>query len=762
MGRGIWTACALACAAALLLACGDEVAPALGGELPGTASLLPDTGGPEPDAATPAPDLTQADADGGPLAPTGPPALLETSELRALLLPYLEASTESLDAKSSVDVMAHLVRAAIDPAWEAPSEPIPEDSWDHVFDKLYDLRDTSDFDAIELVNLLYRFDGHPLVPDALWDKTAEALVAFKFWYTQPTREGVTDDMWYWSENHEALFHTIEYLTGARYPDKVFAQTGMTGAEHMAHGKKMLRDWLEVRGRFGFTEFHSNVYWPHTFRPMISLAELAPDEEIATRAAMIVDVMLFDLALHTHRGVYGVAHGRTYMKDKTNAFEENTYTTAATLFGTAQHDVTGGSDPNLVLLAHSSRYRLPRVILDVAKSPGPFVDKEQMGLPLDEHEEVGEGNPVGPYGFEYTEDELALWWSMGALSVWQVLPITLDVVERYDLWDTDLFQGFDALKPLLALDTLALQEAARELAHMAAMGLLTKVESYTYRTPDYMLASAQDYRKGSRANQIHTWQATLDSHALVFTTHPGHGPRESLEWGDDGQPGSWTGTASIPRTAQHENVAIHIYCPQYTPVAPPLDAFSSYEPYTHAFFPQERFDEVVRSGHWTFGRKGEGYIGLWSWREPEWVVYDPAIHATDGMTEPFDLRAPGGAHNVWIVEMGRAADNGDFAAFQKDLESAAIEVEQVTKDVPTGVVGPLFEVSYASPSVGAMTFNWTDPPTLEGAKLDISGYPRFDNPWSQAPFDGGLVVIADPETGIGVSLDFDNAVRSTVP
>ena len=30
---------------------------------------------------------------------------------------------------------------------------------------------------------------------------------------------------------------------------------------------------------------------------------------------------------------------------------------------------------------------------------------------------------------------------------------------------------------------------------------------------------------------------------------------------------------------------------------------------------ERFDEVVQQNGWTFGRRGNGYVALWSWRWP---------------------------------------------------------------------------------------------------------------------------------------------------
>ena len=43
---------------------------------------------------------------------------------------------------------------------------------------------------------------------------------------------------------------------------------------------------------------------------------------------------------------------------------------------------------------------------------------------------------------------------------------------------------------------------------------------TYRTPDYMLCSAQDYRAGEAGLNEHIWQATLSPSAVVFVNHPG--------------------------------------------------------------------------------------------------------------------------------------------------------------------------------------------------------------------------------------------------
>ena len=49
--------------------------------------------------------------------------------------------------------------------------------------------------------------------------------------------------------------------------------------------------------------------------------------------------------------------------------------------------------------------------------------------------------------------------------------------------------------------------------------MTEVHIQTYRTPDYLLSCAQDYRPGKPGYQQHTWQATLGIDAVLFTEPP---------------------------------------------------------------------------------------------------------------------------------------------------------------------------------------------------------------------------------------------------
>lgn len=715
-----------------------------------TATVAPSATATSVPSATPTASAT-ATASPSPTATEAADGFVPVATFRARQLDYLRYATATLNPNSIVNAIAHMERTRVDPGYTVPAGAVPVDAWDAVFTKLDTLQDTRDFEAIELVTVLYAYADHPLLAPGLIDKVEQALTTFKFWYTEPTPDGVIDESYYWTENHQILYHAIEYLVGQRYPDRAIGRDGRTGAEHREHARALLLRWFDFRARYGFTEWHSNVYYQEDLDGLLTLAEFAEDPAIATRAAAMLDVLLFDLALHTFRGNFGVTHGRSYKKDKMTGRDDDTWNAVTLLFDRSEGDYTSASDSGATFLARAARYRMPEAIWRAARSDATFTDRERMSLPLDEYTYTPD--PVAPGGYSFDDPaDLTIWWGMQALTAAPVVPLTVNTINEYNLWETRLFSRFAALRPLTT-DLVAAQQLSAALAAVINFGLLEEVNTHTHRTADYLLSSAQDYRKGALNGQIHAWQATFGRDAILFTQHPAVPIVESTAWRDDPDPGYWTGEASMPRTAQHENVAIHLYAPQYSGTnPPPLDAFR-YEPYTHAYVPQDHFDEVVQEGAWTFVRRGDGYAALYSWRPTEWITVDPAVVATNGMTQPFDLRATGGPDNVWIIECGRRADSGDFAAFRAAVLAAPVTV---TPRPPIGAFPGGFDVAYDSPSQGLLTFGWEAPLTRNGVEVPITDYPRRDNPWAQTDYgDPRTVIDVD---GYRVEVDFDAGTR----
>jgi hypothetical protein len=238
-------------------------------------------------------------------------------------------------------------------------------------------------------------------------------------------------------------------------------------------------------------------------------------------------------------------------------------------------------------------------------------------------------------------------------------------------------------------------------------------------------------------QQNLWQATLGARALVFTTHPG-----PLKPSDGFGLNEWLGGTFMPRVGQHENVAIVVY--RYDGIALPLTLKLlsslnildySIPKYTHAYFPQSDFDEVVSVGHWTVGRKADGYVALYSAKPIVWV--------TEGDYANKEIIADG-TKNVWICELGRQIDYGTFADFIERVTTSTVDVDGT-------------EVAFESPSQGKMKFGWRSPLMVEGKKQDIGQYKRYDNPFSNVEWQAKSAEIE--YQGHRLFLDFQSASRA---
>lgn len=658
---------------------------------------------------------------------------LDREEWRRRQDGYLHFATEQLERGSIANVIAHLERDERERGFRFDARSITAADFAPVFAKIDAFQDTSDFDMMRLMALWH---GHRRRLDpGLRTAIEQRFTGFRYWYTDPLPEGVVDEKWFWSENHRLIFHTLEYLAGRGLPRATFAITGETGRTHAARGRERIVEWLDEKAAYGFSEWHSDVYYAKDVEPLLLLTELA-EPDIARRAAAMLDVVLYDLALHQVQGNVGVTHGRSYMKDKSKATDQDVFNVLKVAFGTSDTPYQSRGDATAVALASAERYRLPAVLDRVARSRHVVVDREHMGVPIDLDQPFTPTpqSPVPEAPFD-DPDAVPFWWERGALTAWPLVPVTLATIDEHDLFATRLFQPFKPLVDAVGGDPAAAQQLAYGLRCQINVGVLSAVDTVTWRTPSAMLSSAQDYRPGCFGQQYHAWQATLDEDAIVFTTNPGNEPRPGDRWVDADL--YWNG-GTMPRTAQQGAAVINLYAPQYQSGGPPLDAFG-YLPYTHAYFPQERFDEVRTVGNWTLGRRGDGYVALWSWRPTQWRSHDPAVTFTNGLTQPFDLVAPGGAHNVWVTEVGDAARWGSFDAFAAAVTAAPLTV---TDRGTQGGVSRGFDVSYASPTEGALAFSWDGPLTVDGTEVPLHGTDRFANRFGTTPVGETTLTITD--------------------
>ena len=133
--------------------------------------------------------------------------------------------------------------------------------------------DCADFTACGLIRF-YLENEHRLA-DENKAEIKNCLTGFKYWMDQ--YDGRADSMCHWSENHQILFATTEYLAGCEWPDATFAD-GKSGEEHVTMAKERIEAWMYQRYYYGFNEYYSNNYYPEDIAPMANFIQFARDED----------------------------------------------------------------------------------------------------------------------------------------------------------------------------------------------------------------------------------------------------------------------------------------------------------------------------------------------------------------------------------------------------------------------------------------------------------------------------------------------------
>lgn len=596
---------------------------------------------------------------------------------------------------------------------EAGAESINPVSFQVALDFVNSRQDPSDFYMTALLRMYLMNAGNGKLTAEQEAAIEDAIFNWKFWMDEPNTTYVE----MWTENHQILNHSIEYLAGQLFPDEVFVNNGETGAWHKEHGRKMLLQWIDLRARTGFSEWDSETYYLEDMAPLLNLVDFADDQEIATKAAMVVDVILFDVAVDSFYGQYGTSSGRIYFPE-IRSQDTSMTTVAALAWGQGRFTTTGNM--GAVALATSPNYEVPPVIQALAfDNPEEYSNFERQSFNIED---------AATYGMDQNDiNDIPRFWGMGAFTRPEVIDMTIKTADEWDLWHypdfRDLKDVADILKKINGFEFVS--HALDPDPNGVYTGEVNKV---TYRTPDYMLSSAQSFRPGEKGYQQHIWQATLSPYAVVFTNNP-----DSLN-SDKDRPNYWMANGRQPRTAQYENVLIALYdIPRYPSSPKPLEM--RHYAFSHAYFPTWAFDEVVEENGWVFGRVGDGYIALYSDIPYQWV--------TEGPDAGQDMIALG-YKNAWITQMGRASVDGSFAEFVEAVSNADIRVSDLN-------------VQYDAPGVGEVAFGWVGALTVDGQEISISDYPRFDNPYATVEFDSLLYEIE--YDGMSLLLDFEQGMRT---
>jgi hypothetical protein len=597
---------------------------------------------------------------------------------------------------------------------------VNEDLFTSALSKINNREDTADFRMASLLRMMYLDNNTGVLDPTFKLGLKDAILNFKYWFTEPG----PSDMIMWTENHMILFRSCELLAGQLYTNETFPNSGMTGIEHVQHALPKINQWIEWRSRFGFSEWHSDIYYEEDLAALLNIVEFAQDNATATKAAMLVDLFAFDFANQYFNGTYATTNGRTEDNKKVGtsltdppsraSFAE----TAWILLGLGHHNPNAGDSMSAVALSTSNKYTPPPILEIIANETLNYYEsKDRNGINIAD----------GPdYGFGYeSENDMMFWWPMSAVFSSETIEPSLNLTEYYHLGYDTVFNDkmlVDLLKVAADLYGMSLPEVCAFIKEATQGVVLEEADTYTYRTPYYQLSGVQDHQKGMAGYQEHIWQASLDEYAYIFTNSYGGFRMQDYVGGFK------------PRATLYKNLGII----QYDRLSQPLlmelvYLILGFDPYIQTYFPRWAFDEVIQQGNWIFGRRLNSYVGLYSDEPMTWE-------------NNYELRTFG-RKNAYIVELGSIEDYGPFYNFTDSLLKSTVNVRQLA-------VG--YNIQYLSPTRGLVKVAWNGPMTVGGEKVDLGPYHRFDNQFCTQSFNTLRTTIA--YENMKLVLDFENATR----
>ena len=617
--------------------------------------------------------------------------------------------------------------------------------------------DCADFTACGLIRF-YLENEHRL-SDVNKEEIKKCLTGFKYWMDQ--YDGRADSMCHWSENHQILFATTEYLAACEWPDATFAD-GKDGNAHRELALERIEAWMYQRYYYGFNEYYSNNYYPEDIAPMANFIQFASPEEAAAveRMKIVMDIIWIDIATQSYRYTdaegktqyaFVSASGRMYMDNKSSDDTGNRLRHYINLVLENGDDYLTVDNRFFVCfrrMYESGVYEVPEVIKEIFRdSAKENVVKSSNGLTLKELEEKGLiGQEVG---------QIMMQMGMEAFSNPEVIDNSIKYLNKNKLFKNEFLNDFKLVNlwPLTLTKTLG---ALSAMLNPSTDGkAIQRANVYTYRTAYYSMSTTQEHFAGDYADQHHISVSTVSGNISVYNAQP-------MRNNTRGQ--YWVGYGRLPYSVQDGAVNISIY------TIP--DKAGMLEPhvvdYTHAYFPVGLFDEVntdhLNDGY-IFARKGDTYVMMLALSDgdstltfkndmpgvsAEDIEYDMSkikdnvremIEASGDLR--YDLILSGGDNHAWITELGSIAEDGNFEAFVERILANEVSFEDMT-------------VKYESENK-AFDVKYSEHFKLNGEIVDTN-YARYENAYVDGKVEREAEVISLSFGGKSLTLNFKEGTR----
>lgn len=588
-------------------------------------------------------------------------------------------------------------------------ETYPDEKLQSILDYVNNRYDCADFRLVSLMRVMYKYSD--VIPKNQYEAIKNTMLDFKYWMDQPGE----DSMCLWSENHQLLFASAEYLAGQLFQDEIFTNDGKTGAEHMKLGKERLNIWLKQRYDYGFVEWYSNTYYVEDIGPLSNVIDFAEDEDVRMRATIIMDLLLYDLASQSYKGALVSTSGRCYESGKKCGAENSMRSVAMNIW--PEYEIGTPHETMDINFFMIENYKVPEVITAIGRDSSNAVIKASSGLDLSELKEldlIGQEN-----------NQIMMQFAMESFTNPEIISNTIEYISKNNMLTNEFLNDFKLIN-IGFLKTFKLLPAVSRALNPVTNGVaIQRANTYTYRTDDYLLATAQSYHPGEFADQQHIWSATLGYDFSVFTTHPA---KPLGEGALSGSPNYWVGSGRLPHSVQDENINMSIYSIE--------DKKGFMEDslvfFTHAYFPTELFEQTIIDGNIAIGEYGNTYIAL---------IGKNNLTLQDGTSD--DL-IQDGAVTYWICELATKDDFETIDDFEQHIKDNEVLFDEETQHLVYTSNNKTMELIFRG--------NF-----IVDSQLIDTNYQRFNSPYSNTQREPDTIFVEFE--GKSLLLDFNNLKRT---
>lgn len=610
--------------------------------------------------------------------------------------------------------------------------------------------DCSDF-RIQLLIRIYK-DCNEVLSQKLKDLIKTTCLNFKYFMDEPGH----DSMCYWSENHQVLFASAEYLVGQQWPDDVFTNSGLTGKQHMEKAKIRIERWTKQRFEFGFSEFLSNVYIVEDLGPMANFIDFCEDEKLRNKMKMAMDLLWFDIAIHTVDNRFAAASSRMYAGHKSSNSSGNSCLSMMTyLWGkenlefalkdAAYTDVKleylkeSMQKPytymmmNFIMTVEKGSYELPKVIKDMALLKTPSVAKMSAGLSI---EDMVEHDLIGP-----EPHQIMAQWGAETFTQHQAIRNTISYVVKNKMNKNSFISYFKLLNFTL-IPKCFMPWFAKHVNLMTHGIALGRGNVYSYKNKHFALTTTMASDVDACGTQEHIWSANIAENLNLYTTHPS---RDDGRYG--GSPGYWIGNGRRPMSVQDENVNITIYkIPKHFRAA----EFKKSN-ITHAYMPQCFYDEFELCGDRVFARRDNVLVAMISNGDMKFRPYSEKCIKPIYKQVPeqekyivkgdFDLVREGGQYHAYVTELS-SLDKESFEEFKGRINDNKLVFSGDNVEYVTG------ERALYSSYSGEFKKN--------DEAVDMN-YLRYDNEYCKAERSADEIVIKNGDSELTLNYKADKRI-----